>query len=91
MQKVRLEAKIFGIVQGIGFRYFVKKNALLRNLTGYVENLSDGRVHVVCEGDKDVIEEFLKFLRNGSSYSVVESVEFEFSNPTGEFISFETY
>jgi len=44
MKKVRLEAKIFGIVQGVGFRYFARHYALRFGLTGFVENLEDGSV-----------------------------------------------
>lgn len=91
MQKVRLEAYISGMVQGVGFRYFVRRNAILSDIVGYVENLPDGRVHVVCEGSKETLLEFIKVLRRGNSYSFVRSVDFLFSEPTGEFLSFEAY
>jgi acylphosphatase len=79
------------MVQGVGFRYFVKRNAILSNIVGYVENLPDERVHVVCEGSKEALLEFIEVLRRGNSYSVVKSVDFLFGVSTGEFSSFEAY
>ncbi|MGB9694404.1 MAG: acylphosphatase [Caldisericaceae bacterium] len=89
MQKVRLEMYVYGIVQGVGFRYFVKRNATLLNISGYVENLSDGRVHIMCEGEKTVLDRFVEVVRTGNSYSEVENVECVYSSDTREFQGFE--
>jgi len=63
MKKVRLEAKIFGIVQGVGFRYFARHYALRFGLTGFVENLEDGSVFVVVEGEESEFSSILIFLK----------------------------
>ncbi len=47
---VRLTAWVEGRVQGVGFRWWVRANALELGLAGYAENLTDGRVKVVAEG-----------------------------------------
>ena len=54
------QAHIFysGTVQGIGFRYTVERFASELKLTGWVRNLSDGRVEILTEGRKDDIEKF---------------------------------
>ena len=54
------QAHIFysGTVQGIGFRYAVERFASGLKLTGWVRNLSDGRVEILTEGRKEDIEKF---------------------------------
>jgi acylphosphatase len=46
-------------VQGVGFRWWVRANALELGLTGYAENLADGRVKVVAEGAEQGCQELL--------------------------------
>jgi acylphosphatase len=49
-------------VQGVGFRWWVRANALELGLAGYAENLADGRVKVVAEGSAAGCEELLRRL-----------------------------
>lgn len=58
----RLTAWVEGRVQGVGFRWWVRANALELGLAGYAENLMDGRVKVVAEGPADSCEELLRRL-----------------------------
>ena len=51
-----------GHVQGVGFRYTVLALARRSDVTGYVRNLPDGRVHLVVEGDVHELDEFLEAL-----------------------------
>jgi len=46
----RLTAWVEGHVQGVGFRWWVRSRALELGLTGFAENLADGRVKIVAEG-----------------------------------------
>jgi acylphosphatase len=55
----RLTAWVEGRVQGVGFRWWVRANALELGLAGYAENLTDGRVKVVAEGPEDSCAELL--------------------------------
>jgi len=48
-----------GHVQGVGFRYTVLSLARGAEVTGYVQNLPDGRVHLVAEGETRDVDEFL--------------------------------
>lgn len=59
---VRLTAWIEGRVQGVGFRWWVRARALECGLTGYAENLADGRVKVVAEGSQPACAELLALL-----------------------------
>jgi acylphosphatase len=56
---VRLTAWVSGRVQGVGFRWWVRSNALELGLMGFVENLADGRVKIVAEGDEVSCRELL--------------------------------
>ena len=58
----RLTAWVEGRVQGVGFRWWVRANAVELGLAGYAENLADGRVKVVAEGDGEDCQELLRRL-----------------------------
>lgn len=49
-----------GRVQGVGFRYTARELAEGFDVTGYVQNLADGRVRLVAEGDPSELDRFLK-------------------------------
>lgn len=91
MKKRRLEARVYGFVQGVGFRYFVKRNALRLGLSGYAKNLPDGSVEVVAEGSEDVLLRLLEYLREGNSYSQVERVDYVLKDARDDMVGFETY
>lgn len=71
----RLTALVRGRVQGVGFRAFVRRQALDLDLDGYAENLSDGRVEVVAEGERRELEHFLVKLREGPPHALVADIE----------------
>lgn len=48
-----------GMVQGVGFRYTTQRIAVRYQVTGFVENLADGRVHLVVEGTAEEIDRFI--------------------------------
>lgn len=84
----RLEAKVFGRVQFVMFRDFVKRKADALGLPGIVENMSDGSVFVVAEGETTKLEEFLNQLKKGSIFARVSSIEAERLPASGEFKDF---
>jgi acylphosphatase len=66
---VRLTAWVEGRVQGVGFRWWVRSQALELGLVGYAENLADGRVKVVAEGTSDRCQSLLALLADGTGSS----------------------
>lgn len=70
----RIDASVRGRVQGVGFRYFVLREAAYLELDGFVANERDGSVHVVAEGVSEVLEELLARLREGPPAAIVERV-----------------
>ena len=60
-----LRATVFGVVQGVGFRWYVRGRALRHGLTGRAANRPDGAVEIEAEGDRASLERFLESLRDG--------------------------
>ena len=60
----RLRIEVSGVVQGVGFRYTVRRLAGGYNVTGYVQNLPDGRVRVVVEGQSEHFRGLLQDVEN---------------------------
>jgi len=87
---VRLDAKVTGFVQGVGYRYYILRKVAGRNIVGYVRNLPGGRqVRVVAEGPSDQLEDLLQDIREGPEGSFVEQVDVGWSVASGEFSRFE--
>ena len=79
---------IFGFVQGVGYRQFVKKNARELGLSGWVKNLDDGRVEALVVGNKDKIESLIKICEKGPFFSEVKSVQVEWEEKETSFEGF---
>lgn len=62
---MRAEIIIQGLVQGVGYRFFVIEQARDFHVNGYVRNLPDGRVEVVAEADKGILNDFINMLKIG--------------------------
>jgi len=88
-EQARLEAIVHGLVQGVNFRYYTRREASRLNLTGWVKNRWDGTVEVVAEGDRNRLEKFLVWLQRGPDAAVVEKVDVHWTEATGEFNLFE--
>lgn len=77
-----------GRVQGVGFRYNAQDVASGFALTGYVQNLSDGRVRLVAEGAADELSRFLTALRKRMA-RYIEGEWCEVEAATGDFTGFD--
>ena len=84
----RLDARVTGRVHGVGFRYFVVREATALGLTGWVANDSDGSVHCVAEGSRGALEALLAQLRDGPPAAIVDAVSEAWMPATGTFGSF---
>ena len=82
-ERVRVSARIEGVVQGVGFRPFVYRQALAAGVGGYVRN-AGGYVDAAFEGDRDAIEDLIEAVRTDNPpLSVVETVELTEAEPVG--------
>ena len=67
---------VSGMVQGVGFRWFVARHARALGLGGYARNLPDGRVEVVaCGGVSEALGRLEELLREGPAHARVERLE----------------
>ena len=70
-------------MQGVGFRAFARRLALDLGLCGHAENLSDGRVEVVAEGERGDLEHFLGQLERGPAHASVEETDQAWGEASG--------
>ncbi len=68
---------VTGVVQGVGFRWFVARHARTLGLGGYARNLPDGRVEVVTDGGDDALGRLEELLREGPAHARVARLERE--------------
>ena len=69
--------RVSGRVQGVGFRYFVVREARRLGVAGYAMNLSDGSVEIRAEGESIVVQHLIDAVRRGPKGSRVDDVEIE--------------
>jgi acylphosphatase len=84
----RLTALVYGKVQRVGYRARVIQLANGMGLKGFVENLSDGRVRIIAEGDDEKLKLFEEAIDIKNTFIQVISIEKKHSQPNGEFSSF---
>jgi acylphosphatase len=65
---------VSGLVQGVGFRWFVARHARALGLTGFARNLPNGTVEVVVSGPDDVLPELERLLMAGPASAQVDHV-----------------
>lgn len=80
---------ISGRVQGVGFRQFTRKNAEKLGVTGWVKNLSDGRVEAVFQGPDDKVRELIDRCKEGPISGYVKDIEINDAEENKEHNSFE--
>ena len=66
---------VYGRVQGVGFRWFVFREAERLGLRGFAQNLRDGSVEVIAAGPPEALEELEQVLERGPAHAKVERVE----------------
>lgn len=89
MSRIRVKLVVQGQVQGVGFRYFTKRTAQARELTGWVRNCHDGSVEAVLEGAEEAVSAALDDLRQGPAGGHVDALHSEEKPYRGEFDCFE--
>lgn len=84
----RREVLFAGRVQGVGFRYTTRNIAGRFAVTGYVQNLPDGRVRLIAEGAPDEVERFVDAV-SAEMAQYIRGVQQSSADATGEFAAFE--
>lgn len=84
----RLELRIAGRVQGVGFRWHAREEAQRLGLAGRVRNRADGTVHLLAEGRRPALEALLEWARRGPARARVDAVEVAWSAAEGAWNDF---
>jgi acylphosphatase len=87
--KVRVHVYISGRVQGVFFRSETSYVAQAHQVTGWIRNMSDGRVEAVFEGEEANVKKLIEFCKRGPSGARVTSVDIEWEQFKGEFAGFD--
>ena len=74
-QTRNVKVLVYGIVQGVGFRYFTQQEAHRLGLSGHATNLADGSVEVVAQGESKAVDKLIEWLKSGPRTASVDSIE----------------
>ncbi|HCM38084.1 MAG: Acylphosphatase [Candidatus Gottesmanbacteria bacterium GW2011_GWB1_43_11] len=85
----RVHIIISGDVQGVGFRAWMRGQALKLGLTGWVKNRPDKTVEAVVEGSEEKLRELIKDCHHGPDVDWVTDVQTTWGKYQNEFMTFE--
>jgi acylphosphatase len=88
MAKLARRIIVHGMVQGVGFRYFVQRMGLRVGLAGNVRNLADSTVEVVVEGKSGQVDAFIEEVRRGPAMARVDHLEIQEIPVSGRYTTF---
>jgi len=89
MDTTRAHLLIEGRVQGVAYRAFTRNVATKLGIYGWVRNLHDGRVEVLFEGKRELIEQAIQTCRKGPAGSFVTHIDVRWEEYSAEFKGFE--
>ncbi|BBM85727.1 acylphosphatase [Candidatus Uabimicrobium amorphum] len=84
----RLHVFVSGKVQGVSYRYYTTLEAAKYQISGWVRNLSDGRVEMLAEGSEEELQQLLNWTYKGSPAAEVSDVNYEWLECRNEFTNF---
>jgi acylphosphatase len=88
MANARAHLFVTGYVQGVFFRHSMAQAARSAGATGWVRNLTDGRVEAVIEGEEEAVRTLVEWCHAGPPHATVERVELEWEPVSGDFSGF---
>lgn len=84
----RIKIRVYGRVQGVGFRYHTRKQAQALKLTGYVTNKPDHTVEIVADGSDEQLQALVAWANVGPERANVKRLEIEDCLPINRFDEF---
>ena len=85
---VRVHVYVYGRVQGVFFRFFVKEKALQEGIKGWVRNRPDNSVEALFEGEKNKINKMIEWCKIGPPAASVREIDIKWEKYEGELKSF---
>ncbi|MDD5178032.1 MAG: acylphosphatase [Candidatus Nanoarchaeia archaeon] len=86
---MKIHILISGRVQMVGFRFFTRMHAKKLNLSGFIKNLSNGKVEALFIGKKENINKILELCKKGPLFAKVTNIEILKDNPEFDNEEFE--
>ena len=74
---------VHGIVQGVGYRYWLARAAESRGVAGWVRNRADGAVEALLEGEQDAVDALIRICGEGARGAAVDGVDLTSAEPSG--------
>ena len=87
--KKRVAVLMFGLVQGVGFRFWVERQAKMFSIVGWVKNLYNGSVKIVAEGEEEDLQKLIDLCYTGSESTSVSNIKVKWRKYQKEFRRFE--
>ncbi|BDA80535.1 acylphosphatase [Leptospira kobayashii] len=87
-EEKRARIVVRGTVQGVGFRYYIMQKAQEMRLKGYTQNLPNGEVEAVVEGDKLFIEDLYRAMQRGPTKAKVTDHAIDWADAKNQFRTF---
>jgi len=89
MNDAEVHIRVSGVVQGVGFRYFVWRKAEEMGLTGFVRNAENGEVEIRAQGPGGLLDDFVRAVHIGPRGARVVRVVADVVKSSGQYSSFE--
>ena len=80
---------VHGNVQGVGFRSFVRSQALILNVSGWVRNRDEGTVEIWAEGSREVLQRLTQQVQKGPRYGLVSRLDVDWHTPKDTYGGFD--
>ncbi len=89
MSRRQVRVTISGLVQGVGFRHSLLRQARKRDISGWVRNMTNGTVEALFQGEMDSIDDLIEWCRIGPVFAEVSEVHVIWQNREENLDSFE--
>ncbi len=89
MSHRQVHVTISGLVQGVGFRHSLWRQARKRGISGWVRNRADGAVDALFQGEMNSVEDLIEWCRVGPAFAEVSEVHVILQNKEKNFDSFD--
>lgn len=86
--KKQVRLKIWGIVQGVSFRYYIQILAKKLDLKGFIRNDLKGTVSIEAEGEKESLEKLIDFCKEGPRGARIEKIDISWQDKIGGYKDF---
>jgi acylphosphatase len=87
-KKTSVRLLVNGKVQGVYFRLNMQEIAKKNSVSGWVRNLTDGRVEALLEGNKDAVDQVIVWSKKGPENAQVDDLKIDYLQYEGKFVDF---